>query len=256
MRQNPCRTLLLTLVICAPCLAQSWNHDPGSPIGPKSWGGTCESGIKQTPVDLAPGAARKSELPALEFHYKPTHLVVKNLSHAVEVENESEESSLIAGPAAADRYHLVQFHFHTPSEHTIAGVAAKMELHLVHRNAAGRLAVVGVLLNADGKRANPLFDRIFTNAPEKAGSGPAAGELNPVDLLPPDRTYFTYDGSLTTPPCSEGVRWFVMTNPGFVSQAAIEKLQRVLAADPGNNRYSYNNRPLQPLNGREVLLSR
>jgi carbonic anhydrase len=242
----------LTFVISAAAGAQTWNHDPGSSDGPAHWSATCATGTKQTPIDIASTSVKRAKLPSLEFHYLPTHLAVKNLTHVIEVENEAESSALSVG---SDQYHLVQFHFHTPSEHTIDGRAAKMELHFVHRNAAGALAVVGVMLSGEGA-ANPLFDRIFTNAPAGPGTSPALGEINPTQLLPADRSYYTYGGSLTTPPCTEGVQWFVLTHPAYLSSAAVDKFEKVLAGNPGNNQYSHNNRPVQGLNGRTVQVSR
>ena len=268
----PNRLLCLALAACGAALGQSWNHDPGSPNGPLSWGflggynsfATCGTdkqavGARQTPIDIVTASATPSNLPPLTFHYGHTALVVENLTHVVEVVMKAE-GTLQVGPGPTDTYKLLQFHFHTPSEHKINGVASQMEVHFVHRNSLGDLAVVGAMMNVDDSKANPLFDKIFSNAPYLAffsggnTSSPNLGEIDPTELLPEHRTYYTYSGSLTTPPCSEGVRWFVLTDPVYVSSSSVPAFQRVLVNSP-NNFYPRNNRPIQPLNGRAVLVS-
>lgn len=269
----PYKLLRFAIAACGVAFGQSWNHDPGSASGPLSWGylggytsfATCGTekqavGARQTPINIVTASATPSDLPALIFKYSPTPLVVENRVHVVEVVNE-EPGTLQVGTAPADKYRLLQFHFHTPSEHKINGVASQMEVHFVHQNALGELAVVGVMMNLDNARANPLFDRIFSNAPYLALFSNAItnsvnlGEIDPTELLPGNRGYYTYSGSLTTPPCSEGVHWYVLTDPVYVSSAAIADYRRVLSSAP-NNYYSSNNRPIQPLNGRAVLVSK
>jgi carbonic anhydrase len=265
------RFVTLTLAVCSISGAQSWNHDPASPEGPGSWGflgayngfATCGTdkqavGTRQTPINIQSKAAVSADLPALQFKYLPSELIVENLTHVIEVVNEEAASSLLTGPGLADKYKLLQFHFHTPSEHKIDNSAAEMELHLVHQNALGELAVVGVMLKADDSKANPLFDRIVYGAPQlsffslKNTASAPLGEFDPVEMRPEKRTYFNYSGSLTTPPCSEGVHWYVLTEPAFISAHAVTAFQRLLA---NNNRYPYNNRPIQPGNNRAVLVS-
>jgi carbonic anhydrase len=147
----------------------------------------------------------------------------------------------------------LQFHFHAPSEHTVNGQFAAAELHLVHRNALLDLAVVGVLVNV-GSPVNIVIDTILRNAPIEEGEIELRGSVNAKNILPRfDRGYYTYSGSLTTPPCSEGVRWFVLREPVFVSQAAIDHLHEVIAEFPGYDGFPNNNRPVRPLNGRVIL---
>jgi carbonic anhydrase len=265
--------VLLAVVACGAAFGQSWNHDPNSPIGPPFWGflggynpfATCGTdkqtvGTRQTPIDIDTAGAKQADIPSLNFRYSPTKLVVENLGHVVEVVNEADDSALLVGPSLADNYHLVQFHFHTPSEHKIDGVAAQMELHLVHQNALGELAVVGVLMKVDNDKANPVFDLIFNNAPylffHTTSASDPHGEINPADMLPQTSTYYNYAGSLTTPPCSEGVHWFVLTQPAYVSSNVVAIYQRLLAQNPGNNGYPFNARPTQLLNSRPVLVSK
>lgn len=267
--------LLAGLAICGLASAQSWNNDPKSPNGPLSWGflgdsytsfATCGTtkqavGGKQTPINIVPGSAKPADLTPLTFHYKPIELDVENLAHVVEVINAEAENTLSVGTSVPDKYKLLQFHFHTPSEHTIDAKDAQMELHLVHQNDLGELAVVGVMLQVDDAKANAAYDKIFTNAPYLTFTGANSksghvGEIDPTELLPEKRTYYTYTGSLTTPPCSEGVHWYVMTEPVYISAKTVSIYQSLLASSGANNYYKFNNRPVQPLNGRPVLVSK
>jgi carbonic anhydrase len=188
-------------------------------------------------------------LPALVFQYLNTPFIVDNTGHVVEVPY-APGSVLRVGQ---DNYQLLQFHFHAPSEHTVNGNSAAAELHLVHRNNLLDLAVVSVLLRV-GAPVNPVVDSILRNAPLGEGSVDLGGLLNAKSVLPPRQgNYYTYSGSLTTPPCSEGVRWFVLKDPVFVSQAAIDNLHVIISQFPSYGGYPDNNRPVRPLNGRAVL---
>jgi len=201
--------------------AQEFNHDPESLIGPNFWGSltfpfaTCgagdpfvEVGKKQSPVNIVVADTVRVGLPALAFQYRATPFVVENTGHVVEVPYESG-SAIRVGQDAPDKYQLLQFHFHAPSEHTVDGQFAAAELHLVHRNALLDLAVVGVLVNV-GFPVNAVIDEILLNAPAEEGEVTLPGFINAKDILPRSKRYFNYSGSLTTPPCSEGVRWFVL----------------------------------------------
>ena len=268
--------LSLCLLVSAPALAQEWNHDPDSDIGPTLWGSltfpfaTCgsqfdpvlqslepafvEVGKKQSPVDIVVADAIPTALPALVFQYLDTPFIVENTGHVVEVPYEPGSTPRVG----QDTYELLQFHFHAPSEHAIDGVLADGEMHLVHRNARLDLAVVGVMLQV-GEPVNAVVDTILLNAPVEEGEVDLGGLLNAQDVLPQQRSYYTYSGSLTTPPCSEGVRWFVLKDPVFVSQAAIDHLHEVIAEFPTYQPpftvepFPDNNRPVRPLNGRAIL---
>ena len=138
---------------------------------------------------------------------------------------------------------MVQFHYHAPSEHHIDGQAFAAEIHVVHKNAEGKLAVIGILLQQGTE--NAAFDPFVNNLPaEKTDAKDAGSKVNAADFLPAEQTTFRYSGSLTTPPCSEGVSWLVMTSPVEVSAAQLEKLLTV---------FEGNNRPLQALNERTPL---
>lgn len=248
----------------SPAVAQDWNHDPASALGPAVWGSlsfpfaTCgtvapdgsavEVGRRQSPVDLA--GALPSSVTAPVFHYNQTPFEVENTGHVVEVPY-AAGSRLVIG---AEDYALLQFHFHGPGEHAVAGRLAPLELHLVHRDALGNLAVVGVLFEASAD-PNPLVDEILAAAPLVPGAEAVEGRtLDARDLLPGNTARFwTYSGSLTTPPCSEGVRWIVLSTPVGVSQAALDRFRTIVERFPGYAGFGGNNRPLQPLNGRTVL---
>ena len=163
-----------------------------------------------------------------------------------------------------DRYTLSQFHFHAPSEHAIDGVRADVEAHFVHVAENGDTAVVGVLFRV-GPHPNEVLDRILSVAPDVAGEEAPAGEANPAELLAgidgitlkshgpvKVQSFYSYDGSLTTPACTEGVRWSVLVDGGQVSPAEVAHLHEVIAQFPGYGGFPDNNRPLQPLNGRVI----
>lgn len=244
----------------------AWNHDPGSAIGPTHWGTLtddfkqCVEGTSQSPVDIARTAHGGG--PALQFRYPDNELVVENTGHVIEVPlPEGNHNTLKVGNSV---YTLVQYHFHAPSEHTLNGKHYDLEVHLVHQNAAGETAVVGVLMNI-GLHPNELVEQVFHNAPDVAGEETDVGvESNARELLPVARwwhhghgtrvitRYYTYSGSLTTPPCSEGVRWFLAKDPVYVSAFAVEKMHDLVAQFPNYDGHPDNNRPVQPLNGRVV----
>ncbi len=218
--------------------------------GPSHWGdlspdfALCRTGSMQTPIDL-PASAGADPAPRLTFSYHPFPMSLLNNGHTVQVVAASG-SWVATGTAPTDRYELTQFHFHSPAEHTVAGKTFDLELHLVHKNAAGNLLVVGVLFQK-GKE-NPLLAPIFTRAPTEAGKDPVAqGQemVDPAALLPVSSAYLHYTGSLTVPPCTEGVAWYVMASPGEVSEAQIARYQALF--------HGATNRPVQPLGQRKVV---
>jgi carbonic anhydrase len=269
--------------IAVPCLlvlaaggavgqAPVWNHDPGAANGPLHWGSvttsyeTCGNapsgsnsiapvGMSQTPIDIQTAKTVLAVLPDIGFRYNPTAFDVENTGHVVELVY-AAGSSIRLGRSLTDIYQLVQFHFHAPSEHTLDGKQYDAEVHLVHQNMLGQLVVIGLLLSGSTAAAGSVFDDIVMTAPLTPGTGTRAGlTLNASSLLPQDLRYFTYSGSLTTPPCTEGVRWFVMETPVQVSQSVIQQLHFVASQFPGYNGFANNNRPVTPLNGRTVLMA-
>jgi carbonic anhydrase len=187
----------------------------------------------QSPVDIINRTPRS--LPAIDLDYKPSKLTVNREHYAAQV-NYDPGSSLTYGGMT---YDLEEFHFHLPSEHRIANGEYVMEMHLVHQTTDGRnTAVIGVLFNAQGPD-NPAFQPIVENLPppgsEHGGTGP---DINALNLLPAKRSYYKYGGSLTTPCCTEGVRWIVLANPVRVSRAQLRKFQY-------SQERKHNNRPVQ-----------
>ncbi len=208
----------------------------------------CAAGTSQSPIDID-DAEENEDLTAIAFDYHATPLKIINNSHTVEVEYEPGSSITVGGKT----FGLLQFHFHIPSEHDLEGSTFPMEGHLVHARGSGdnvELAVVGVLIE-EGDFSD-FIAPIFDNMP--AAEGEVEVELEEVDatdLLPEDREeYFAYSGSLTTPPCSEGVNWFVLNESIEVSPAQIDQFGALFF---GNDDFPLGNaRPVQPLNGREV----
>lgn len=251
----------------------AWDHNPASRNGPPEWGAitppyaTCgytptfstqfvQVGMKQTPIDIPTGKAVRAILPRPSFRYEDVPLDVENTGHVVEVPYEAG-SSVRIGTSPTDKYDLMQFHFHAPSEHTVDGKQYDAELHLVHSNILGELMVVGVFLAKSASAVPGIYDEIVSNAPLTVGSNHVAGKrVNARDLLPRDRGFYTYTGSLTTPPCTESVRWFVLETPVSVTNFVIQQLHTITGMFPGYGGYQNNNRPVLPLNGRPVLVAR
>jgi carbonic anhydrase len=211
-------------------------------------------GAKQTPIDIKSAETVAAVMPEISFHYDDTAMDVENTGHVVEVPYEAG-SYVRIGPNVTDQYFLSQFHFHAPSEHMVNGVQFDAEMHLVHTNRIGELLVIGVLLTKSDAAQAGIFDNIMSNAPASVTTTKLQGTLNAMDLFPKQELFYTYTGSLTTPPCTEGVRWIVMTTPVQVTSTFIQQLHSVIAQFPGYNGYPNNNRPAQPSNTRNVIAS-
>ncbi len=220
--------------------AAHWDYTGNG--GPETWGrmkpefSKCSTGTRQSPIDIREGI--RVELDPVRFDYKPSGFRVIDNGHTVQVNVAAGNSIEVMGR----RYELLQFHFHRPSEERIDGKQFDMVVHLVHKDLDGRLAVVAVLLERGA--AQPLIQSVWNNLPlEKNDEVAARTPLNLDDLLPPQRQYFTYMGSLTTPPCSEGVLWMVMKQPVTVSADQIGIFARL---------YPMNARPIQSASGRLI----
>ncbi|OGQ65027.1 MAG: hypothetical protein A2V21_305595 [Deltaproteobacteria bacterium GWC2_55_46] len=220
--------------------APHWGYE--GEHGPEHWGHmsgdfkACSEGKTQSPIDLA--NATPAELSDIKFNYKASRLNTVNNGHTVQVNYEEGSSIVVDG----SEYNLVQFHFHTPSEHTVDGKSFGNEMHLVHKNALGQLAVVGVLVET-GKE-HGAYKAIWSNLPAKANEKKSVDvSINAADLLPKEKGYFTYSGSLTTPPCSESVKWIVLNAPIQMSEKQIADIQKIMHK---------NNRPVQPKNARTL----
>ncbi len=233
---------MITIALAANAADTGHHWGYGGEHGPKEWGelepgfAQCKLGKSQSPIDIR--NTKKAALPALDFQYAKSSAEVVNNGHTIQVSLASGGELNLDGVP----YKLLQFHFHAPSEEKINGKAYSMVAHLVHQNAEGKLAVVAVLLK-EGK-ANAALGPVFENLPQTEGARKTLGaDLNAADLLPAGRGYFKFVGSLTTPPCSEDVRWQVLKQPVEVSKAQIASFRKL---------YKMNARPVQALNGRTI----
>lgn len=214
--------------------------------GPENWGmlspefSTCSTGQNQSPIDIKGGV--DADLKAIKFKYNmltPSEIV--NNGHTVQVNMWSGGQITLDGEV----FKLKQFHFHTPSENTIDGKSFPLEVHFVHLNANGKLAVVAMMFEPG--KDDELLTTLWKNMPLKAGESKKLGakDLASMEFEGEVKNYYRFNGSLTTPPCSEGVRWIVMKAPRYVSQAQVMKFQETISHS--------NNRPVQPINARLVV---
>ena len=227
--------------MCEHADGPEWGYEPHN--GPAVWGRldpayeTCSLGGEQSPIDLS--HARGGEVDPVEFAYRSSPSTVENTGHSIQV-NPEPGSGIVVGRV---RFELEQFHFHHCAEHTIEGVRLPLELHLVHRSEGGSLVVVGVLFR-EGP-ANRALAPVWSSLP--ATAAPPRAVPDAVDLpalLPERRTSWRYSGSLTTPPCTEGVAWIVLTEPLTLSAAQIEAFAAI---------FPNNYRPVQPLGDRVLV---
>lgn len=217
--------------------------------GPEHWGdlspmyALAKTGKQQSPIDIATTRVTRADQAPLVVNYHDTTLEVLNNGHTIEDDYHNGGTLSIAG----HEYKLAQFHFHTPSEHTLDGEHSAMEMHLVHKDAAGKLAVIGVMIEEGA--ANPALEPLWAHMPTKPGRSNAVEgvQVNAARFLPASLASYRYSGSLTTPPCTEQVDWYVLQTPIQASAEQIAALQKVICG---------NNRPTQPLNGRVITASR
>ena len=216
--------------------------------GPESWGhldesyAACVNGSEQSPINIEASQVKADGgMEDVDTQYEPTTFSVMNNGHTIQANTVSENNKMILGEA---EYRLVQFHFHTPSEHQFNGQPYAMELHLVHQNENSQLAVLGLMIQ-EGKK-NENLQAVWDMLPkEKTEQDLPIGEpINLEALLPEAGSFFHYDGSLTTPPCTEDVKWVVFEQPIEMSKEQIEAFQQIFPA---------NHRPVQPLNEREII---
>jgi carbonic anhydrase len=222
-------------------LPTGWDY--AGAAGPDAWGklgyDTCAKGQRQSPIDIRGGIA--VDLQPIRFDYRPSGFSVTDNGHTVEVDVAPGNFITVSGR----RYELQQFHFHRPSEERIDGRQYDMVAHLVHKSADGRIAVVAVLL--DRGSAQAVVQTVWNNLPlEKHDTVKVDAPIDLRELLPPDRRYYTYMGSLTTPPCSEGVLWMVMRQPVPISPEQLAIFARL---------YPMNARPIQQADGRLIKQS-
>ncbi|MBK7000470.1 MAG: carbonic anhydrase family protein [Rhodoferax sp.] len=218
--------------------------------GPQTWArlkaefSVCGMGKRQSPINIESGTTLQGPAEPVQFSYTPSSATVVNNGHTIQVDVQGDNSITVRGST----YRLVQFHFHTPSEEQINARRFPMVAHLVHKNAEGQLAVVAVLLDTGGTGGNGnnmLIDKVWTYMPLDNGDRVRMppGLLNLYELLPSDPRYYQFMGSLTTPPCTEGVLWIVFKQPATISQNQYRLFTQI---------YANNARPVQALNGRAV----
>jgi len=219
------------------CNTFEWEYT--GPTDPEAWQ-LCSAdcgGLSQSPVNIA-NAVVDSDLSALVANYQAAPIGLRNNGHTIQFDYDAGSTLNVNG----EEYELLQFHFHALSEHTVSGQQFPLEVHLVHQNAAGALAVVGVFFEAGND--NAFLANFGGNLPAAENDTyDSADMVNPADMLPADDAYYTYDGSLTTPPCSEVVTWLVMKSSVEASSGQIQEMQDIL-----QNNY----RPVQALNSRGI----
>jgi carbonic anhydrase len=254
------RSALGSIAACACCFSglasagaekSAGTHGKGSPHwgyegagGPENWGKlspefkTCQIGMEQTPIDLNGGVKAQFDKP-FSLDYKAVGGKIVNNGHTIQVNMDKGCSCTIESTS----YDLVQFHLHHPSEHLVSGKPLQMELHLVHKAASGAIAVIGVFFQEG--TANALLAPVFDGMPQAAGDEkPLPASLDPSGVFPRARGYYRYMGSLTTPPCSEGLTWTVFKTP---AEASREQIAKFAALFPNNAR------PVQNRNRRFLL---
>jgi len=234
-----------------PAEAPHWDYEAD---GPAKWGSlspafaACGEGKHQSPIDLH--GAKPAKLAQLLTSFRPAELRVVHHEHMADVVNTGHSVQVNAPngdtlTVGEEKFVLLQYHFHSPSEHHVDGRPFPAEMHLVHKAPDGRLAVIGVLFQEGA--ANPALDPIWANLPTSKGeeSHLAHLKVDVDDLLPVSRASYRYTGSLTTPPCSEDVTWIVMSTPVSMSAEQVARLRSTLVG---------NNRPVQPLNRRALVV--
>lgn len=236
--------LLALSMISASAFASHWSYEgEGSP---QHWGEldeaykTCQSGMNQSPINIDSTAI--AHLSPLQTHYVDGPVTLTNNGHTIQAGEQANTRDTLT--LDKQTWTLQQFHFHAPSENTVHGKRYAMEMHLVHKNASGELTVVAVMF--DKGTANPELEKLWRVMPQQAEQNVSIKQdLNLNKLLPKNKTYWRFSGSLTTPPCSEGVTWIVLKQPLTVSAEQLARFTQTMHHD--------NNRPVQSLHGRVVV---
>ncbi|PWI34971.1 carbonic anhydrase [Vibrio albus] len=238
------KKLLLASVLagCVSVSVQASDWGYGEHHGPDSWGEVsviCAQGKNQSPIDVT--NAVKANLEALSVSYNGDVVALTNNGHSLQANVTGKNELTIDGVV----FELKQFHFHTPSENLIQGKQYPLEAHFVHADKQGNLAVVSVMYEM--KEENKELAQLSSVLPEEGDTEQLAKSFPVADMLPSTGSYYRFNGSLTTPPCTEGVRWFVLEETQSLSSAQEQKLNKVM----GNN-----NRPVQALNARKVIVNK
>jgi carbonic anhydrase len=241
-----CSFAALMFVVAVTAAAQTdshWGYE--GKAGPVNWGKLdpaykeCSQGHDQSPIDIR-GARLNRTLQPIEFHYRAGSLTLENNGHTI-VAHVHPGSYIVADGV---RYDLKQFHFHHPSEEAVKGKLTDMDVHLVHESADGKSVVIAVRLTMDRDEPNAVLATLWPHLPAARGTTQTVDAVvDPGGFLPSDRGYWTYTGSLTTPPCTEGVHWFVFEDVLSISSGQLRAFAAIFPMD---------SRPLQDAHGRRI----
>lgn len=223
--------------------APNWSYE--GKTGPLNWGKldpayrACGSGHEQSPIDIR-GAHLNKTLQPIEYHYMAGSVSLENTGRTILVHVRPGSYILVNG----ERYELEQFHFHHPAEEAVKGRLTDMDVHMVHKSADGKIVVVAIRLALDRGEPNAVLAALWPHLPKAAGTSEKVDDMiNPAGFLPADRGYWTYVGSLTAPPCTEGVRWFIYEDTLSMSLSQLKVISAL---------FPINSRPLQDPHGRKV----
>lgn len=237
--------LLISVSVAAAAQTSGAAWDYSGKTGPLNWGKldpsykTCSQGKEQSPIDIR-GAHLNKSLQPIEFHYMGGPVTLENTGNTI-IAHVNPGSYIVAD---GQRYDLQQFHFHHPSEEAVKGKLTDMVVHLVHKSADGKMAVIAVRFAFDQSDSNAVLAALWPHLPAKPGATEKVSEIiNPGGFLPSDRGYWTYVGSLTAPPCTEGVRWFVYQEVLAISRSQLKAFTSIIPM---------NSRPLQETHGRRI----
>lgn len=222
-----------------------WSYE--GETGPEYWGdldpanAVCTNGKEQSPINIEMAKTEKDDkIEKLKFNYTPTNFSLANNGHTIQGNPAAIDNSIVVD---GEEYMLAQFHFHTPSEHEFNGQGFDMELHLVHKSANNELAVIGLMIKEGSN--NPVLEQAWNVLPKEVTTKDVTvtEAIDLIGLLPENKQTFRYEGSLTTPPCSEEVEWIVLEQPIEMSKEQIDLFRQI---------FEDNHRPVQPLNDRDV----
>jgi carbonic anhydrase len=238
--------VLLSIALAPLALDAKPQYGYSGNVAPDKWGKLskdyvkCSDGIEQAPLNIVSKSTKKvsNATPLRPSYTATTNDEVVNTGTTIQV---NTQGSLKIGTT---QYKLLQYHFHTPSEESINGIHFGMNVHLVHQDAGGRLAVIGV--NFKEGAPNSFVADLWKALPQSKGQQKKVSLPSLMELLPKDLNYYTYMGSLTTPPCTEGVRFYILKQPISISTQQLKAFQKL---------YPMNARPVQPLNGRTIKSS-
>lgn len=236
--------LLALSIMPVMVFASHWGYEGEG--APEHWGAlseeykTCQTGMNQSPINI--DTTLKAHLPPLNVHYIDGPTTFINNGHTLQAGLTTSTKNTVTLDGTP--FTLQQFHFHAPSENTVHSKHYAMEAHLVHKDAKGDVAVVAVMFDVGGENAE--LNKLWTTMPEKADQEvKVTTQMDLNALLPTNKTYWRFSGSLTTPPCTEGVTWIVLQHPMTLSEAQLKKFTQAM--------HHNNNRPRQQLNGRAIV---